>query len=209
MPKHLNPYYLIFALSITLSSCLSTANFETGRTVGKGNYKNNIAFNYNDYSPSGIDINYPNEFVNINLGGVYGLSKRIDIGGNVSTTGEIGIKTKFMLTKPKSFFAASIGSSFYFYMALFNPFYLHTNLAVYTSLHPIEEITIYAYPQLLFFPKNSELEIGRSITTGIMYNNINSATSQKRFSLAIEYCDVSYNKVYNQNTWSIGLILYQ
>ena len=209
MYKHLNSYYLIFALSITLSSCLSTANFETGRTVGKGNYKNDIALSHIDYSPSGIDINFPEDYFNINLGGVYGLSKRIDIGGNVSTSGEIGIKTKFMLTKPKSLFAASIGSSFYFYMAMFDPHYLHTNLAVYTSLHPIKEITIYAYPQLLFFPKNSELEIGRSITTGIMYNYINSTTSQKRFSLAIEYCNVTYNKVYNQNTWSIGLILYQ
>jgi len=214
MHIHLNPYLLIIILSITLSSCLSTTNFETGKTMGKDVSRSDISFNY-EFSQPVIKDNFFN--FDFNKGPFfmysysYGLLDRLDIGAGISTNTDIHFKAKFMLTNPESNLAVSLGASTFLMSNFKNIFFYHTNLSLYTSAHPKENFTIYAYPQLLFFHideptlKNQKLSTGSSITFGIILGKI-FQTRRNDISVGMEFSNFSASK-YQQQTFSIGLII--
>jgi len=218
MHKKLIPYLLFLILSFVLSSCFTTANFETGKTMGKGHRKLDIAINNSNFEPKTKGL-FPNGSLSsnggmsLNIGITYGLTDKLDIGMNSSTNSDISFKAKYMLTKPSSKFAVSLGASSFIVLSLPEPMYLHSNIALYTSYHPNKKITFYAYPQLLFISPQEKNVVetlteskGASFSTGIILNHFKQKTEINNFSVGFEYSNVSVG-IFNQNTFSVGIIL--
>ena len=214
MHIHLNPYLLIIILSIALSSCLSTTNFETGKTMGRDVSRSDVAFSYEFSQPIKKDNFFNFDF---NKGPFfmysysYGLLDRLDIGVGISTNTDIHFKTKFMLTNPESKFGVSLGASTFIISNFEKIFFYHSNLSLYTSAHPTENFTIYAYPQFLFFHtdealfKDQKLSTGTSITFGIILGKV-FQTRRNDISIGMEFSNFSAQK-YQQQTFSIGFII--
>jgi len=211
MRKPLSPYLFIAVLSFALQSCLSTANFETGKTLGKSVSKTDIGFSYEYSQPivKGGWFNF-NEGPFISVAYTYGILDRLDIGAGISTNSDLNFRTKFMLTKPESKFAVSIGASTYIITNIEEVFLYHTNLSLFVSAHPSEKLAIYFYPQYLFFPStvslnNDNSTTGGSITFGLLFNNL-WETRRKTISIGCEFSNFSAAK-YQQQTFTIGVII--
>jgi len=212
MHIHLNPYLLIITLSIALSSCLSTTNFETGKTMGRDVSRSDIAFCY-EYSQPPVK----GSWLNSNEGPFfmysysYGLLDKLDIGVGISTNTDIHFKTKFMLTNPESKFGVSLGASTFIVSNFEKVFFFHSNLSLYTSAHPTEDFTIYAYPQFLFFHldevsiNNNIMNTGTSFTFGILFNKV-FQIKRNNIGIGLEFSSFSAQK-YQQQTLTFGLVI--
>ena len=213
MHKTLIPFLLFLTLNFVLVSCFTTANFETGKTLGKGNRKVDVAVNNSQFKPKTTGMLPYDGGMSLNLGVSYGLTDKLDIGMNSSTNSDISFKAKFMLTKPASKLALSIGASSFIMLSIPKPMYLHSNIALYTSFHPNKRITFYAYPQLLFISPQEKNIVktlidsrGISFSTGILLNHYIKNSETNDFSIGFEYSNVSIG-IFNQNTFSVGIIL--
>ncbi len=186
--------------------------------MGKGHRKLDVAINNSNFEPK-TKGNFPNGFlssnggISLNIGFTYGLTDKLDIGMNSSTNSDISFKAKYMLTKPSSKFAISLGASSFIVLSLPEPMYLHSNIALYTSYHPTKKITFYAYPQLLFISPQEQNIVetlteseGISFSTGIILNHFMQNSKKNNFSVGFEYSNVSVG-IFNQNTFSVGIIL--
>ena len=190
---------------VFISSCLTTANFETGRTVGRGMTKNDIGINYEFSQPKRTGWFDFNEAPFINYGLSFGLHDRVDIGFNINPT-DLSIKSKVMLTKRTSPVSVSLGSSVYFFFADESGLkYFHTNLSLFTSLHPTEEFTLYLNPQVIFMDNMASDNRAYGVTVGFMFNKV-FKTKRHDFGLGFEFTGHEMG-VYKQQTFAIGLII--
>jgi hypothetical protein len=190
---------------VFLSSCLTTANFETGKTVGRGMTKNDIAINYEFSEPKTTGWFEFNEAPFVNYGFTYGLHDRVDLGFNINMT-DLSLKTKVMLTKRTSPVSVSLGTSVYFIFGedpLFT--YYHTNLSLYTSLNPTDEFTLYLNPQVLFMANGILEDKAYAITVGFMFNKV-FKTKRHNIGLGFEFTNHEMG-IYKQHTFAVGVII--
>jgi len=205
MKRRLSSALVFIPFLAFLSSCFTTANFETGRTVGRGMYKHDIGINFETSTPKTNGWFDFNEAPFVNYGISYGLLDRLDIGFNINQT-DLSIKSKFMLTKPTSTVSVSLGSSVFFLFPQEEmPEYFHTNLTLFTSLHPTDEFTFYLNPQLIFMVDGSLENRAYGITAGFIFNKI-FKTRKHSIGFGFEYTGHEMG-IYKQNTFAFGIII--
>lgn len=161
-------HLLLFGLVlITQCGCLTLTATETGRTVGEGNAEMTVSAasgTYADLSIGGSndtrlddpadEDEYARYIPVIEVGRVIGIGKRTDIGFQVNSAQFFSarVKQQFFGTK-SSFFAASIGVEGGINPGAFvfgGVAYLYGTIPVYLSLHPCENIALYAVPRYAF-----------------------------------------------------------
>ena len=208
--KPIIPYLIIVIVSIIFTSCISTANFETGKTLGRDNDKVNIALNYQASEPKKSRNGFydPNKGGSVNVGYTYGLIDRLDIGIVVCSNANIILKTKFMFTKPMNKFAFSVGASINIFTYFSLSSLYHSNLTMYTSYEINDVVTIYANPHLVYFPKNTNLnkennEFASCVNIGALFQLFHK--NNRSLSIGIEYTNFAA-MVYKQQTISFGLV---
>ncbi|OYT11332.1 MAG: hypothetical protein B6I18_04575 [Bacteroidetes bacterium 4572_112] len=208
--KPIIPYLIIVFVSIIHTSCISTANFETGKTLGRDNSKVSIALNYQTSEPktSSNGIYDPNDGGSVNIGYTYGLIDRLDIGIVACTNANFILKTKFMLTKPMDKFAFSVGASTNIFTYISFTSLYHSNLTLFTSYDINDVVTIYANPHLVYFPKNTNLnkenyEFAACVNFGALFQLFHK--NNRSLSIGIEYTNFAA-MVYKQQTISFGLV---
>jgi len=222
--EYFTPFLIIIiALGFALTSCYTTSNFETGRTIGKGSVSTTLALNTfavatrpeadSSYVPSS---NYP--FANI--GFVYGLDNHLDIGLDFSG-GSLGLKTKIMFTNPSSPFSLSMGGELFLTnTSLFHPSitsngfqltdhtgpinYFHSNFSLFASLHTFKPFTIYAYPQIIVWREDISEKAFYSITAGVLYRVYHNYRTD--LNVGLEYASMPSN-VYSNHLLAIGIKL--
>lgn len=148
---------LLFTNSlIFFSGCASLTGYQDGRSIGEGNGEAMISLNFSQ-SPSFNDLEDSTgiteiprfAFPNIEVGGRYGATEKLDVTLRLNTNLNIGVGTKYQVIGDRSSdFALGIGAevgTFGLITGLWN-----IQIPVFTSFHPNERFTIYANPRYIY-----------------------------------------------------------
>ena len=179
--KTIFPFALLCLLLPLLNSCASLSGFHTGRTVEEGNGEILLSLNLAsapDFSDDEDDILQDVFFANIEFGGRFGITEKLDAGIRVNSVLNVLMDVKYQVAGDKqSPFAMSLGGGVGTFSlisaegSLFN-----FQVPVYTSYHPSENIGIYFSPRyigqfgtdfsetidyLSYLGANTGLEIGK------------------------------------------------
>jgi hypothetical protein len=141
---------------ISMNSCASLSGFHTGKTVGKDNGEFTIALNLANAPDFTGDEEVDDEinnilFPNIELGGRYGVSEKVDIGMRLNTSLNILIDAKVQVVgDQESTFAMALGGGVgSFGLISTNGALLNFQVPVYTSYHPSETVALYLSPRYI------------------------------------------------------------
>ncbi|MCE2789413.1 MAG: hypothetical protein LW630_05815 [Saprospiraceae bacterium] len=147
---------LIFLGMFLSSGCASLTGYQDGRSLGEGNGEASVSLNFSQ-SPAftdledSVDVTYIPRlaFPNLELGGRYGLTDRLDLLLKLNTNLNVGVGAKYQLVGDRmSPFAMSLGAevgTFGLVVGLWN-----LQLPAYFSYHPNEKISIYASPRYIY-----------------------------------------------------------
>lgn len=156
MKSKLQLFSLFFLIILAFSSCASLTGYQDGKSVGAGNGEAMISLNFSQ-SPTFTDIEdsfgieeIPSfTFPNIELGGRYGVSEKLDITLRMNTNLNLGVGAKYQLIGDRaSEFALGLGAeagTFGLITGLWN-----VQVPLYTSFHPSDKFTIYASPRFIY-----------------------------------------------------------
>ncbi len=157
-PSVSNFYGLIAVCFICLTGtgCASLTGYQDGRSVGEGNGEASVSLNFSQ-SPAFIDIEDSIEvtsiprlaFPNLELGGRYGVSDKLDVLLKLNTNLNVGLGAKYQVVGDRmSPFAMALGAevgTFGLVVGLWN-----FQLPAYFSVHPNDRIAIYATPRYIY-----------------------------------------------------------
>ena len=141
---------------IIYTGCASLTGYQDGKSIGEGNGEAMITLNFSQ-SPSFSDLEDSigiNEiprigFPNIEVGGRYGATEKLDVTVRMNSNLNIGVGTKYQIIGDQlSNFAMGLGaevSTFGLISGLWN-----VQIPVFTSFHPSEKFSIYASPRYIY-----------------------------------------------------------
>ncbi len=179
--KNLTNYFLFATVALQIiffGSCGSYSSMQTARTVEAGTGEVGLGLFY----PYGV-INAVAQVADkekknftipyIQATGKYGIIDRLDAGINLSTFGQLGLEAKYQFFgDQESLFAAASGigfNTFFFY-------YYDFQIPIHLSVHPLENLGIYATPKYIgqfinsFGLANTYFDYA-GISGGIMYGD--------------------------------------
>lgn len=164
-------FYAIAFGMLLLQSCASLSGFHTGRTVGENRAEFTASLNAGnapDFSEE--EDNVSDElsvvfFPNIELGGRYGVSEKLDFGVRLNTSLNVLLDAKYQFVgDQESPFAVSAGAGFgTFGLITTSAALLNFQVPLYTSYHPTESIGIYLSPRYI-----GQFGTAFSETTGLL-----------------------------------------
>lgn len=184
-----NPLRWVFITCIPLifASCFSFSNFQTARTLGKGNTE--FGGNLSYLGGGGAIIGLPL----IEIGGKYGVAENVDLGLRLGNIGNIMIDSKFQFygTKESSFAAAtglSVGGSFIGFSLDDNEGigFFQYEIPLHLSTHPSDKFAVYFTPRYMgiggsgsgetslshLFIFSPGMEFGNKLKFGVNFNII-------------------------------------
>ena len=189
-------FLLIFSILLTLSSCVSLTGFQDGRTVGRDNGELSISLN----SSQSPDFSAPVEpffFPNMEAGGRYGVSERVDLTIRMNSNLAWSLGSKFQIIgNRESQTALSLGAEVGAFAILsWDPGFWNIQVPVFFSVHPSERFTWYLSPRYVYQFAGSERTSGyMGGNTGVMFGD------------RIKYgLDIGYFNVQNSGNASFGL----
>lgn len=143
-------------ISLIFSGCASLTGYQDGRSVGEGNGEAMVSLNFSQ-SPSfgdledstGIDYIPRFAFPNIEIGGRYGATEKLDVTLRMNTNLNISAGAKYQLVGDRmSGFALGLGAelgTFGLITALWN-----VQIPAYMSFHPNDRFAFYASPRYIY-----------------------------------------------------------
>lgn len=146
----------LFGMALLLSNCASLTGFQDGRSVGQNNGDLSASLNlaqtpdFNDWEDQNDSVgNIPNLFFpNIEFGGRYGISEKVDLTLRMNTTLNLGVGAKFQVIGDReSQVAVALGAeigTFGLISGLWN-----VQVPVYFSIHPKENLAWYLSPRFI------------------------------------------------------------
>lgn len=202
-------FYFSFGLGlIFLSSCASLTGYQDGRSIGEGNGEAMISIN-GSQTPSFGDIDdgtntieiptfiYPN----IEIGGRYGVTEKLDVTLRMNTSLNLGIGAKYQLAGDRTTkYAVGTGlelGTFGLVSGLWN-----AQVPLYLSLHPTEKFSFYLSPRyILQFATIGELGGWNYLggNTGILFG------SKHKFGIDVGFYSVGATDVDRINLITAGI----
>ena len=196
-------HLLMLLVLILFSGCASLTGYQDGKSVGDGNGEIAVSLNLSQ-SPSFTDledssgvVDIPSfTFPNIEVGGRYGVTEKLDVLIRLNTNFNFNAGVKYQLVGDRtSDFALGIGAelgTFGLLSGLWN-----AQIPIYASYHPTEKFAIYLAPRYIYqFTSFAGLEgwsyVGGNF--GLLFGNKN------KFGI-----DVGIYKVGAEGTGKIGL----
>lgn len=160
--KNITSWFLL----LTMFSCVTVNQIEDGKTVGKDKGEFGVSIHnggkVSDLALQDTVFGLPS----VELIGKYGLSDRLEIGGKIDASGNIGLSTKFQfLGNQTSIIASSLGVDFggnVFPYVVVEGIGYYLSLNSNNSIHVHEKVCIFMNPKYLFSgfpqfnPKRSE-----------------------------------------------------
>jgi hypothetical protein len=150
-----NVFFLIASLFL-LNGCASLSGFHTGKTVGENNGEILLSLNLAnapDFTgDEEIDDAIGNVFFpNIEFGGRYGVTEKLDVGLKLNTSLNLLVDTKYQIVgDQESPFAMAVGAGFgTFGLISVNGALLNFQVPLYTSFHPADNVAIYLSPRYI------------------------------------------------------------
>lgn len=158
--KTLVQWFALAIIIVALASCASISGFQTGRTVGAESGE--IMFSINGTQSPDFDelddadsVNVDNDFrifaPNIELGGRYGISEKVDFGIRANTNLNIlaDVKVQVVGDQESPFaLATGFGLGMFGFVStsggLFN-----FQIPVYASYHPADNVDLYVSPRYI------------------------------------------------------------
>lgn len=143
-------------LLLGLTGCASLTGYQDGRSLGEGNGEASVSLNFSQ-SPAftdiedSVDVTYIPRlaFPNLELGGRYGVSDRLDVLLKLNTNLNVGLGAKYQVAGDRmSRFAMALGAevgTFGLVVGLWN-----LQLPAYLSYHPSDNISLYASPRYIY-----------------------------------------------------------
>jgi hypothetical protein len=158
-----------------MSSCVSLAGFEEGRSVGEEatSITGSISTTQSpDFSEEDIDFTGIPFFVLGELSVKHGFTDKFDVGMRINSFFNVGVNAKYQVVGDKqSKFAMSLGTEFnsFAFTRIFN-----AHLPVFMSYYPKDNITINLAPRFVYQFGGIGNDSGEGITyfggnTGIMF----------------------------------------
>jgi len=147
---------IIFLLIIIATGCASLTGYQDGKSVGEGNGEIAVSLNlsqspsFNELEDSTGIVDIPSfSFPNIEVGGRYGVTEKLDILVRVNTNFNFNAGVKYQLVGDRnSAFAIGVGAelgTFGLFSSLWN-----AQIPVYASYHPTEKFSIYLAPRYIY-----------------------------------------------------------
>lgn len=154
---------LTLLLILTLSGCVSFTGYNDGRALGKG--KKEMLASVNLTQSASVDLLNPKNkkadipiltFPAVAYGGKTGATDKIDLYFRVTTSLNLNGGVKFQLIGTRSsMFAMGIGAELGMFV-LNNASIFNTQIPLFTSYHPSENLAIYLTPRYVYQFKSSE-----------------------------------------------------
>lgn len=156
-------YSLVLIAGQFLSSCLSLDSHTTGRTIGKDKIEGNVSLNagqsdMNQYDPLDLDAG----FLIMNADAKFGITDRLDLGAQFTSSGMIAGTAKFQFLGDSSSLIASsatVRAGVAPYNLLQGLVFAGGSGGIAFSVHPTDKFAIYAHPQF-YFTHYEELLLG-------------------------------------------------
>lgn len=151
--------FILFSFFVVLitSGCASLTGYQDGKSVGEGNGEIGVSLNLSQ-SPSFSDLKdstgvieeIPSfAFPNIEVGGKYGVTEKLDVLVRLNTNFNFNAGVKYQVVGDRtSNFALGLGvelGTFGLFSGLWN-----AQVPVYASYHPTEKFTIYLSPRYIY-----------------------------------------------------------
>ncbi|MBL0099895.1 MAG: hypothetical protein IPP49_07475 [Saprospiraceae bacterium] len=144
------------SILILFSGCASLTGYQDGKSIGKDNGEIMVSLNlsqspsFNDIEDSTGITDIPRfAFPNIEIGGRYGATDKLDITLRLNTNLNIGVGAKYQIVGDRlSDFAMGVGAeigTFGLITGLWN-----AQIPLYLSFHPSERMAIYATPRYIY-----------------------------------------------------------
>jgi len=145
-----------FFMVIFVTSCASLTGYQDGKSIGAGNGEIMASLNlsqspsFNDIEDSTNIISIPRfSFPNIEVGGKYGVTEKLDVFVRLNTNLNFNAGMKYQVVGDRSSqFALGAGAevgNFALISSLWN-----VQIPVYASYHPTENFTVYASPRYIY-----------------------------------------------------------
>lgn len=148
---------------LTISGCVSFIGYNDGRSLGKGKKEMLASVNLTK-SPSVDFLNPKNKkdeipiliFPAVAFGGITGETDKIDLYFRVTSSLNLNGGVKYQLLGSRSsMFAMGIGAELGLFVLNKNSI-LNTQIPLFTSYHPSENLAIYVTPRYVYQFKSSE-----------------------------------------------------
>ncbi len=156
--KNFSFYIAIAIIALFISGCASLTGFQDGRAVGEGNGEISASLNLSqspefsndDFGIDSSDNSFPNlYFPNLEVGGKYGITDKLDIIFKLSSTFNANAGVKYQLIgDQESQFAFGVGAEVGTF-ALFSQLW-NVQLPIYASIHPTEKFGVYFSPRYIY-----------------------------------------------------------
>jgi hypothetical protein len=146
----------LISSSIFFTRCASLTGYQDGRSIGDGNAEVMVSLNVSQ-TPSFSDIEdsvsiteIPRfSFPNIEAGGKFGITEKLDITARLNTNLNFAVGAKYQLIGDRmSTFALGVGAeagTFGLISGIWN-----FQVPVFLSIHPSERFAIYASPRYIY-----------------------------------------------------------
>ncbi len=207
--KNFSIYIAIAITALFFSGCASLTGFQDGRAVGEGNGEISASlslsqspdFKIDDFDSDSSDNSFPNlYFPNLEAGGKYGITNKLDFIFKVNSTFNLNAGVKYQLIgDQESLFAFGVGAeagTFAIISQLWN-----IQIPLYASLHPTEKFGVYFSPRYIYqFNAFAGIKgwnyLGGNF--GILFGN------KHKFGLDISYYKVNTSGLVSSNLLSFG-----
>lgn len=145
-----------YLLAIFATSCASLTGYQDGKSIGEGNGEIIASLNlsqspsFGDLEDSTGIVDIPSfSFPNIEVGGKYGVTEKLDVFVRLNTNFNFNAGVKYQLVGDRSSqFALGTGGeigTFGLFSSLWN-----VQIPVYASFHPTEKFTVYLSPRYIY-----------------------------------------------------------
>lgn len=184
-------HFIALWMVLLLYGCASITGYNDGRSLGEGKFEFTPSFNVTQSPDFDQDITVNNivVFPNIELGGKYGVTEKLDalIRFNTSLNFNAGIKYQLVGDRTSSF---ALGTGLEFGTFGFVTSIWNVQVPLYGSLHPSDMFTFYFSPRYIY------LFSGIESSTGINYfgGNVGMMVGRKhKFCFDLGYYGLNSN----------------
>jgi len=206
--KNLNFLFVFGFIAILGTSCASLTGFETGRTVGESNGE--FAFSINAAQTPDFDIDTfgstPQFWApNLEFGGKFGVSEKVDVGIRVNSNLNVLLDGKFQVVgDSESEFALAVGAGIgAFGLFIPNAGLYNFQIPVYASFHPKEKVSLYLSPRYI-----GQFGVGAGETSDLAsYYGANGGVlfgRKTKFGIDFGYYGLNANDV-NNSLFQVGI----
>ena len=148
--------FSFFLIAIFATSCASLTGYQDGKSIGEGNGEIMASLNlsqspsFNEIEDSSNIINIPRfSFPNIEVGGKYGVTEKLDVFVRLNTNLNFNAGMKYQVVGDRSSqFALGVGGeigTFGLITSLWN-----VQIPLYASYHPTEMFSVYLSPRYIY-----------------------------------------------------------